>query len=96
MEGELLKAIISAGGGVAIAIVVLVGVYQLANKFAIKFIRAQEDQAAAVNRLTDTLEKIINRDQNDHREMIILQKVMMEKLERLENTIEDGRKERAI
>ena len=92
MEGELLKAVINAGGSAAIAIVLLIGIYKLANKIGVNFLEAHEAQTSAINRLTDTLEKFINRDQNEHREMIILLKVLTEKIER----IEDGRKKREI
>jgi hypothetical protein len=92
VEGELLKALLNAGGSAAIAIVLLVGIYRLANKFGVNFLEAHEGQTKAINRLTDTLEKFINRDQNEHREMIILLKVLTEKME----GIEDGRKKREI
>lgn len=92
MEGELLKAIVNAGGTAAISFVLLIGIYKLANKLGGNFLEAHEAQTKAINRLTDTLEKFINRDQNEHREMIILLKVLTEKIERLE----DGRKDRKI
>lgn len=84
MEQELFKTLINAGVGAIIAFLLLYGIYKLTNKFGLKFIEAQQDQVKAINRLSNTLEKSIEKDQTEHREMIIMLKVISEKLGRIE------------
>jgi hypothetical protein len=66
------------------AILVLIGLYRLAKTFGTKIVESSEKQAIAIEGLTKSIDGFISRDNSEHREIIILQKVMMEKIERME------------
>ncbi len=63
----------------------------LVRGFAGDFVRAQQAQADSLAKLAqgteglrDTIQGFVTKDNVEHREMLILQKCIMEKLERLE------------
>lgn len=93
MESELIKALINAGTGAIIALVMLCGLYRLAEKFGKQFINAQNQQAIAINGLTIAIKESMTKDQSEHREIIILLKVISERIERIEG---HGHEEREI
>lgn len=83
-------SIIDHGPGMVIAIVILYGVYKLFKALGLRFVSSMEDQAKALTiqadsmkTLTGSLQDYVGRDQGEHREIIILQKVILGKLERL-------------
>jgi hypothetical protein len=94
MDRELLTAIINGGTGAAIAFIILVGVYRFANRFGVDFVKTQKDQAEAMGGLRDAIQSFVSRDNSEHREIIILQKLTVEKLNSLEESI--GREERKV
>lgn len=85
MEQELLRSLIQWGPGMVLAAFVLLGLYRLANGIGLKLIASSEKQSVAIEGLTQAIEASVSRDNSEHREMIILQKVMMDKIERLVN-----------
>jgi len=89
------------GPGLLIALVMLYGLYRLllriGEKVGIKIIDALEKpaaaldkQALAMDRLTDTFRDYVTCDRAEHREIIILQKIILEKIDRRKGD-EDGR-----
>lgn len=88
MDSDLTKLAIQSaiqwGPGMLMAILVLVGLYRLAKTVGAKIVESSEKQAIAIEGLTNSIDGFISRDNSEHREMIILIKVMMEKIERME------------
>jgi len=89
------------GPGILIAFVMLYGLYKLLYKIAtnigLKIVGALEkpadalsSQARSMDRLTNSIETFVGRDQSEHREIMILQKVILEKIENLRREA-DGR-----
>lgn len=79
MEQELLKALINAGVGAVIALIILVGLYRITSRLGLKFIEAQQEQATALIRqaqsmegLTKSIQDFVQRDNSEHREMLVL------------------------
>jgi hypothetical protein len=75
----IVQALIQAGGGLLIALVILVGLYSLADKHGARFIEAQQQQAAAMGRQAESMEDLrtsikdfVSRDGFEHREMLVL------------------------
>ena len=93
MEHELIKGLINAGVGGVIAGIIIFLTYRLANNFGMKFIETQQSQAVAINNLCTCIEKSMTKDQLEHREIIILLKVISEKIERIDH---NGSKERTV
>jgi len=85
MEQELLKSIIQWGPGMVIAAMVLFGLYRLANGIGMKLVECSKKQAVAIEGLTRAIEESTSRDNNEHREIIIMLKVISEKIERVCN-----------
>ena len=94
------ESIKSWGPGIFIAFIMLYGLYRLIFKIAtnvgLKIVSALEkpaealsSQARSMDRLTTSIENFVCRDQSEHREIIILQKVILEKIENMRR--EDGR-----
>ncbi len=88
------QAMISAGGGLLIALMILIGLYRLADKHGSQFIQAQQQQAIALGSQADSMKEMqaaikefIGRDNSEHREMLILQKLMIEKINGLEDSL---------
>ena len=79
MEQEFLKALINAGAGALIALLILVGLYRIASNLGGRFIEAQERQAHALGAqaqsiagLTRSIQDFVGRDSSEHREMLVL------------------------
>ena len=88
---EITKALISAGGGLLIARVILYGVYKLMHRFGGQFVQAQQAQAEALAKqavsmegLRDSIQMFVNRDNSEHREMLVLLKYIAQHQESLE------------
>ena len=92
------------GPGMLISLVVLYGVYHLVRGIGLKIVLALEKpagsldrQAESMARLTDSIQNFVERDRSEHREIIILQKVIVERFDHLESRLigdKDGRDEK--
>jgi len=89
------------GPGLLIALVMLFGLYKLLLKLGEKVggkilgalekpSSALEKQAVAMDRLTDSIKDYVICDRSDHREMIILLKLISERINALEESKKDG------
>ena len=95
MELILQKAfnsLIDWGPGMLIAALMLYGLYRLVKGIGLKIVGALEkpsgalsQQASSMDRLTDAIHSYVARDLSEHREIIILQKIIIEKIEKLES-----------
>ncbi len=101
MEEKIIEAAISAGVGGLIAIVIIYFTYRLASMLLLKvgteMVGAFTAQAAAITRqadsmegLTKSLREYVERDNSEHREIIILLKVMNERLMHMEEKTNGG------
>jgi hypothetical protein len=79
MSQPMAEALINAGVGAFIAVMVLVGIYRLVNRYFRDFINVQRGQVEAVTRqarsmeaLTGAIERSTRRDNSEHREMLVL------------------------
>ncbi len=88
------------GPGLLLAVVILYGLYKmvlrLGKEVGIKIIGALEKPAAALNqqaesmdRLTNSIQEYVSRDQTEHKEMILLLKVISNKVNRIEDMKEE-------
>ncbi len=95
MEQKIIEAAISAGVGGLIAVVIIFFTYKLASNLLLKvgseMVGAFKSQAEAITRqatsmegLTKSLQEYVTRDNSEHREIIILLKVMNERLQHME------------
>jgi hypothetical protein len=82
------------GPGMLIALVVLYGLYHLIRGIGLKIVMALERPAGSLDRqaesmakLTDSIQAFVERDRSEHREIIILQKVLVERFDHLENRL---------
>lgn len=92
--GEVIKSLIFWGPGAVLAVVIIIAIYKLAEKFIPEFIKTQIDLAEATGRqaqsmegLKDSIQGFVTKDNTEHREIIILQKCIMEKIEHIEERI---------
>jgi hypothetical protein len=85
MEQELLKSLIQWGPGMVIAAMVLYGLYKLVNGVGMKIVECSKQQACAIEKLTQAIEDSTTRDNSEHREILIMLKVISEKFEKREN-----------
>jgi hypothetical protein len=101
------NAFIDWGPGMLIAALVLYGLYRLTKGVGLKIVAALEKPADALNRQAESMDKLtgsiqgfVDRDRNEHREIIILQKVLADRFDHLEGRLigrEDDRgKERTV
>ncbi len=102
MSPAIVQALINAGGGLLIALVILLGLYRLADKHGTEFIKAQQSQAVAMGKQAEAMEEMktsikefIGRDNSEHREILILQKMTIDKLKRLEESL-NGREKGTV
>ncbi|MDA8168666.1 MAG: hypothetical protein M0Z59_03080 [Nitrospiraceae bacterium] len=79
MTPEFIKTFVNAGVGAAMAFVILVGLYRIAGRLGLEFVKAQKEQAQALGRqaqsmegLRDAIELFIKRDYSEHREMLVM------------------------
>ena len=91
---QICQALISTGGGLLIAMAILVGLYRLADEHGQAFVQAQRAQAEALGRqaasmegLQQTVQDFVRRDNSEHREILILQKLTIEKMKGLEDSL---------
>jgi hypothetical protein len=89
------------GPGLLVALIMLFGLYKLLLKLGEKVggkildalekpAAALEKQAGAMDRLTDSIKDYVICDRSDHREMIILLKLISDRLNVLEERKKDG------
>ena len=71
------------GPGMLIALVMLYGLYRFLLKIFDKPTQALMNQAQSMDRLTSSLQSYVGRDISEHREIIILQKVILQQIEHL-------------
>ncbi|MDA8326198.1 MAG: hypothetical protein M0033_08255 [Nitrospiraceae bacterium] len=98
LSPAIVQALINAGGGLLIALVILLGLYRLADKHGVQFIAAQQAQAVAMGKQAESMEdmkaslkEFIGKDNSEHREILILQKLVIEKLNALEDSLNGKR-----
>lgn len=95
------------GPGLLLSVIILFGLYKvllrLGREVGLKIITALEKPAAALNqqaasmdKLTVSIKDYVGRDQNEHREIIILQKIILEKIEDLRRNGNGGDQKRAV
>jgi hypothetical protein len=97
------NAFIDWGPGMLIAALVLYGLYRFILKVGMKIVGALEKptdaltmQAHSMDALTQSLREYVGRDKLEHKEIIILQKVILEEIERLRRDRDDRNSERAL
>ncbi|MDA8087912.1 MAG: hypothetical protein M0Z75_14585 [Nitrospiraceae bacterium] len=102
LSPQIWQALIQAGGGLLIALVILLGLYRLADKHGTQFIAAQQAQAVAMGKQAESMDEMkssikefIGRDNSEHREILILQKMTIGKLSGLEERL-NGREKGKI
>ena len=85
------NSLIDWGPGMLIAALMLYGLFRLIKGIGLRIVEALEkpsgalnQQAMSMDRLTNALHAYVGRDLSEHREIIILQKIIIEKIERLE------------
>lgn len=87
MQTELVKAVINAGVGGTIAALIIFLIYKLTSRLIMelgsKMVAAFEAQAKAIERqsssmesLTTSIQEFVNRDNSEHREMLVLLKYL--------------------
>lgn len=96
---EVLKSLVFWGPGMIIAGIIIAAIYKLADKYLGEFIKAQQGQAESLSRLAqgtdglrDSIQGFVIRDNSEHREMTILLKCIMEKLD---NHVEEHANDRS-
>jgi type I site-specific restriction endonuclease len=84
---NLIQSAIDHGPGMVIAVIILYGLYKLFKEVGLKIADSAKQMADSVNRQTDsmkrlgdTIENYVSRDQHEHQEIIILQKVIRQEL----------------
>jgi hypothetical protein len=87
---EVAKTLIFWGPGALIAGLIIFAIYKLADKFAGKAIEAQQAQAVALGNQAKAMESLqqsmhdyVNRDNNEHREMLVLMKYTAQHIQSL-------------
>lgn len=87
---EVAKTLIFWGPGALIAGLIIFALYKLADKFAGKAIEAQQAQAVALGNQAKAMESLqqsmhdyVNRDNNEHREMLVLMKYTAQHIQSL-------------
>src|SRR3972149_1936705 len=85
-----LNSIIDWGPGMTVAALMLYGLYRIIKGVGMRIVEALEkpsgalnQQAISMDRLTNALHNYIARDLSEHREIIILQKIILDKLEKM-------------
>lgn len=96
MEEKIVEALISAGVGGIVAIVIIYFTYKLAREVLLKIGSqvavslesagsALTRQAQSIEGLSRSLQEFVARDNAEHREIIILLKVISERFDNLED-----------
>ena len=91
---DVFKSLCFWGPGMVIAGAMIGALYKLADKYLGEFVKAQQGQATSLAQLAqgteglrDSVQAFVTRDNNEHREIIILLKCIAEKLERVEDRV---------
>ena len=91
MEQEFMKALINAGVGAALALIMLVGIYRIVRGLGSRFIEAEQKQAEALGAqaqamagLTASVREFVRADNTEHREMLVLLRFMARQREEKE------------
>ncbi len=90
-EQTVIKALVDAGVGTFISILILAGLYRIAGRLGGRFIDAQRSQAEAlgaqaqsIEGLTRSIQDSVARDNSEHREMLVLLRYMAQQQYALE------------
>jgi hypothetical protein len=96
-----IKSLVDLGGTVVISALILFVLYKLSMKFGVAFITAQNSIAEAMTRQADTLsgvhkaiETYIQKDNREHREILLGVQVLAEEFKMLRADIRRERDER--
>jgi hypothetical protein len=86
VEREIFRALVDAGAGFMIALVMLIGLYRIARSLGTSFIEAQNSQAEALGAqaqsvagLTASIQDFVRSDNTEHREMLVLLRFIAQK-----------------
>ena len=92
-EQVWIKALLDAGAGALIALLILLGLYRIAHSLGIEFIKAQQAQADALSKQAQSMEGLresihgfVSRDSSEHREMLVLLRFIAQEYQ----TLKDG------
>lgn len=87
--GDVLKSLILWGPGAVIAGVIIFVLYKLTTNIGLKFIDVGREQAQALAKqahgmegLRDAIQAFVNRDNQEHRDMMVMLRVIVDRLER--------------
>lgn len=87
------NSLIDWGPGMLIAALMLYGLFRLIKGIGLKIVATLEkpaealtQQAKSMDRLTSSIQEYVNRDQLEHKEIIILQKVILEEIKNMKET----------
>jgi hypothetical protein len=85
------------GPGLLLAVVMLFGLYKLIKGIGLKIVAALEKptqalmtQAQSMDKLTGSIQEYVSRDQTEHKEIILLLKVISNKVNRIEEAQNGG------
>ncbi|TAN60749.1 hypothetical protein EPN18_07990 [bacterium] len=94
--GDILKSLIFWGPGAVIAAYIIYVIYKLANNLGFEFIKAQREQTVALARQAQSMEDLgksvrdfVARDSSEHREMIILLKVVADEVKKVSVKVDE-------
>lgn len=83
MEQKLMEALLNAGAGSLIALMMVLGLYRIVRGLGVRFIEAEQRQAEALGAqaqalagLSSSVSEFMNRDNSEHREMLVLLRFM--------------------
>lgn len=87
---EVAKTLVFWGPGAVIAALIIFALYKLADKFAGRAIEAQQaqavalaSQASAMQDLQKSMQEYVNKDNGEHREMLVLMKYTAQHIQSL-------------
>jgi len=99
---EALKIVANLGGTVVIAIAMIICAYKLCGQAARSFVQALEKIALAVDNqaksmadMKPAIDRMVTRDNMEHREILLGMQVVGEELKSLTSEIRDLREERS-
>jgi hypothetical protein len=91
LEQEIARALVNAGTGSLIALLILVGLYRILRALGQGFVEAQHRQAEALGAqaqsvagLTATIGDFVRTDNTEHREMLVLLRFIAQQQESFE------------
>lgn len=93
--GDILKSLVFWGPGAVIAGYIIFVLYKLANNLGFEFIKATREQTSALARQAQSMEDLgksvrefVTKDSTEHREMIILLKVVAEEVKQVSEKVD--------